>query len=707
MTEDIQTSKDYLHVGDDKTVLDLMKRTSKLAGGGSSENDHIVFSDFVLKYNKFTRSQKRGLVLSTSCMFNYVPKGNGVGKCKRVIPLKSIEQLSTTEHGQDILIHIPSEYDVYIRSPRKEELVEIIEKYVGLVKSVDEHFHNVVPVPSLDKYVLSKREAKRGLHLIKAPKISFEEKEGGEEEAQEGEGASEKAEDVAKEIAEAKDEDGSKGGGVQRARKESTFFGVHMDAASIFKTVDGRETVDSDAVFANFLRRARMTHADAEKLIRMALSIMQEEPNIVEIESPVTVTGDIHGQFFDLQNTFSLGGSPEKRRYVFLGDFVDRGKFGTEVILFMFALKVAHPRDVVLLRGNHEARRVTKWYNFKDECLLKYNADLYDLFMDSFDTLPLAAIIDKKFFCVHGGLSPHAAKLSDIYRVDRFREPPENGLITDLLWSDPEEERPILDHYSHLEIMDLEKTRENIRSTRSLSAECSTSLNSALLDEDDKGLNSDPNSSEPVGRPRARSFWVASSSKGESELGEGFQKNGKRGCSVTYGFAAVKNFLEENNLKCVIRAHEVEAEGYRVFRKLDGSDYPSVITIFSAPNYCNAHGNRAAVLKVDGEDVCILQYVQAPQPTLASEINANHADEHEDAQSEWSTDTEGEMVVEPVEGVEEDSEESEEEKTEGVKETDVEVGVRMSVGDAEDESRKMSEGSDFTAEKEDKEKDDK
>ncbi|KAF4724634.1 Serine/threonine-protein phosphatase 2B catalytic subunit alpha, variant 2, partial [Perkinsus olseni] len=94
-----------------------------------------------------------------------------------------------------------------------------------------------------------------------------------------------------------------------------------------------------------------------------------------------------------------------------------------------------------LLRGNHECRQMTAFFNFRDECEYKYNLTVYELFMESFDSLPLAAVVNGKFLCIHGGLSPDLNSLADFNNINRFQEPPRQGLFCDILWSDPEEEK--------------------------------------------------------------------------------------------------------------------------------------------------------------------------------------------------------------------------------------------------------------------------
>ena len=242
----------------------------------------------------------------------------------------------------------------------------------------------------------------------------------------------------------------------------------------------------------------------------------------------MVVCGDVHGQFYDLLKLFDVGGSPENTRYLFMGDYVDRGYFSMEVrcaitinlcvdrcsllqcVFYLFALKIAYPTTVNLLRGNHECRHLTDYFTFKMECTCrvpvfflsfifpnvsflpgvhKYEEELYEAIMVAFDALPLAAVMNKQFLCVHGGLSPDIHTLDDIRKIDRFREPPSSGPMCDLLWADP------------LEEFGTETTKET------------------------------------------------------------FLPNATRGCSYFYTYDAVCNFLENNNLLSVVRAHEAQDIG--------------------------------------------------------------------------------------------------------------------------------------------------
>merc|ERR1719367_1904130 len=132
-----------------------------------------------------------------------------------------------------------------------------------------------------------------------------------------------------------------------------------------------------------------------------------------------------------------VGGAPGDTQYIFLGDYVDRGSFSCEVVAALFSLKIKYPKNVRMLRGNHECRQMTSFFNFREECEYKSDLTVYDAFMDSFDFLPLAATINGKFLVVHGGLSPELSNVKANNRINRFQEPPREGLLCDLLWSDP------------------------------------------------------------------------------------------------------------------------------------------------------------------------------------------------------------------------------------------------------------------------------
>lgn len=149
------------------------------------------------------------------------------------------------------------------------------------------------------------------------------------------------------------------------------------------------------------------------------------------------VTGDIHGQYQDLLRLFEYGGYPPTANYLFLGDYVDRGKQSLETICLLLAYKIRYPDKVFLLRGNHEDPKINRVYGFYDECKRRFNVRLWKIFTECFNCLPIAALVDEKILCMHGGLSPELENLSQIEQIERPTEIPDNGLLCDLLWSDP------------------------------------------------------------------------------------------------------------------------------------------------------------------------------------------------------------------------------------------------------------------------------
>lgn len=169
--------------------------------------------------------------------------------------------------------------------------------------------------------------------------------------------------------------------------------------------------------------------------------ILIKESNVVYISSPVTVVGDIHGQFYDLIEIFKIGGYCPDTNYLFLGDYVDRGMFSVETITLLICLKIRYPTRVYLVRGNHESRQITQNYGFYSECVRKYgSANTWYYFTEMFDYLILSVVIDDSIFCVHGGLSPNVHTIDQIKLVDRFKEIPHEGAMADLVWSDPDDE---------------------------------------------------------------------------------------------------------------------------------------------------------------------------------------------------------------------------------------------------------------------------
>ncbi|KAG0908585.1 hypothetical protein G6F33_009560 [Rhizopus arrhizus] len=296
-----------------------------------------------------------------------------------------------------------------------------------------------------------------------------------------------------------------------------------------------------DFLREHFRQEGRLTEKQALKILAGANEIIKKEPNLLRIPAPITICGDIHGQYYDLLKLFEVGGNPADTRYLFLGDYVDRGYFSIECVLYLWSYKMWYPNSFYLMRGNHECRHLTEYFTFKMECETKYSYKVYDYAMECFDSLPLAAVVNDQFLCVHGGISPELKTLSDIESIDRFKETPTSGIMCDLMWADPFED----------------------------------------FDEDDSSR---------------------------------FDHNHVRGCSYYFGYRAVCNFLDRNKLLSVIRAHEAQADGYRMYRRSKTSGFPSLMTIFSAPNYIDIYNNKAAILRYDNNVLNIRQFNASPHP---------------------------------------------------------------------------------------------
>ncbi|KAK4085674.1 uncharacterized protein Triagg1_664 [Trichoderma aggressivum f. europaeum] len=304
-------------------------------------------------------------------------------------------------------------------------------------------------------------------------------------------------------------------------------------------------SVDLDECISRLYKKELLAESVIEAVCAKTKELLMRESNVVHVKAPITVVGDIHGQFYDLIEIFRIGGYCPDTNYLFLvhvhvhahthpvacplargicgvdsleipaGDYVDRGMFSVETISLLVCLKLRYPERVHLIRGNHESRGVTQSYGFYTECSRKYgNANVWHYFTDMFDFLTLSVVIDNQIFCVHGGLSPSIHSIDQIKIIDRFREIPHEGPMADLVWSDPDPDR------------------------------------------DEFSLS-------------------------------------PRGAGYTFGAQVVKKFLAVNNMSHILRAHQLCQEGFQVLYD------DRLSTVWSAPNYCYRCGNMASVLEVN------------------------------------------------------------------------------------------------------------
>ncbi|KAH0474350.1 MAG: uncharacterized protein KVP18_005224 [Porospora cf. gigantea A] len=310
-------------------------------------------------------------------------------------------------------------------------------------------------------------------------------------------------------------------------------------AERLERILSGLDLVSLDGQIDSLMKCATLPERDVKALCDTARSILKEEQTVQPVSTPVTVVGDIHGQFYDLQELFRIAGTAPETNFLFLGDYVDRGFYSVESVTLVLALKVRYPDRVTIIRGNHESRQTTQVYGFYDECLRKYQSvNVWRMLTDLFDYLPLAAVIGRQIFCPHAGLSPQMETLDQVRQVNRYVEVPHEGPMCDLLWSDPDE----------------------------------------------------------------RVGWGMS----------------PRGAGYTFGEDVSQEFNHRNGLEIIARAHQLVMDGYLWTHK------ESVVTIFSAPNYCYRCGNQAAILEIDDfNHFRFIQFDPSPERVLPSSEDEN------------------------------------------------------------------------------------
>ncbi|XP_046355984.1 serine/threonine-protein phosphatase with EF-hands pef-1-like isoform X1 [Haliotis rufescens] len=273
-------------------------------------------------------------------------------------------------------------------------------------------------------------------------------------------------------------------------------------------------------------------------LCRQAKDILGQEPRLLKLKSPVYILGDIHGNFRDLVSfekaLWRMGPLLTPASFLFLGDYVDRGECGIEVVSYLLAQKLLSPNKFFLLRGNHELRSVQEMFHFKTECLSKFGdsvgQQIWDAVNECFDCMPIAATIDDKVFCVHGGIPSTEHDNGSIEAINKIPVPlpdpeTESPMAWEILWSDPIS----LDLVTPDVMQDL--TENN-----------------------------------------------------------GFVFNSRRGTAHFFSCDALFSFLDRNGLSHVIRAHEVQETGFQVQQQ------GRLMTVFSSSRYCGGSNEAACVL---------------------------------------------------------------------------------------------------------------
>ena len=194
-----------------------------------------------------------------------------------------------------------------------------------------------------------------------------------------------------------------------------------------------------DSRKGEFCSNVKLSEREVISVIDKVYPIIEKEESMIELEPPLYICGDIHGQFYDLLRVFEILKYPPESKFLFLGDYVDRGKRSLECILLLLCLKIKYPSRIFLLRGNHESANINRMYGFYDECKRKVSLRIYKKFCNLFNILPITALVGEKILCMHGGLAYDLKNIDQLKTIKRPTEIPEAGLLCDLVWSDPDE----------------------------------------------------------------------------------------------------------------------------------------------------------------------------------------------------------------------------------------------------------------------------
>ena len=356
------------------------------------------------------------------------------------------------------------------------------------------------------------------------------------------------------------------------------------------------------------LRACRaIPESQVRQLCHKARELLIEEGNVVQVDAPVTICGDIHGQFHDLMELFRVGGDVPDTNYLFMGDFVDRGFYSLESFLLLLCLKVRYPDRITLIRGNHESRQITMVYGFYDECMRKYGSpNVWRYCCEVFDYLALGALV-----------------LGTSSTLEPASTPPDHPSQTTMPIVDDEIEVEIMNsrnevtarfprhrrrHYANENMASSPPTSPNLN-TPSKTGSAGTGASgdsdgstlsgdgavlcvhgglSPLIDTVDKIRLLDRKQEVPHEGAMCDLLW----SDPDDIDGWGLSP---RGAGFLFGADIVKQFNHLNDLSLIARAHQLVMEG---FKEMFDS---RVVTVWSAPNYCYRCGNVAAILEL-GED---------------------------------------------------------------------------------------------------------
>ncbi|ETI21422.1 serine/threonine-protein phosphatase 4 catalytic subunit B [Cladophialophora carrionii CBS 160.54] len=384
---------------------------------------------------------------------------------------------------------------------------------------------------------------------------------------------------------------------------------------------------DLDKAIAQLRACRPIPEPQVRELCYKARELLIEEGNVVTVDAPVTICGDIHGQFHDLMELFRVGGDVPDTNYLFMGDFVDRGFYSLESFLLLLCLKVRYPDRITLIRGNHESRQITTVYGFYDECIRKYgSANVWRYCCEVFDYLALGALILGATTDVPPPTGSSQANESNSNNNTQSTLPPEdeeiesevlnaNGDVVSKSLRRRFEGLPLASEASQQasnasrispapDIDPLEPPTSSISSQTSFNGASQSLFNpptsstgavlcvhgglSPLIETVDKIRLIDRKQEVPHEGAMCDLLW---SDPDEIE-GWGLSP---RGAGFLFGADIVRHFNHNNDLSLIARAHQLVMEGYKeMFDK-------TIVTVWSAPNYCYRCGNVAAILEL-GED---------------------------------------------------------------------------------------------------------
>ena len=382
------------------------------------------------------------------------------------------------------------------------------------------------------------------------------------------------------------------------------------------------------------------------KLCKSVKTLFEAENIILRLQGHMVIIGDLHGHIMDLFRIIKRFGLPPRTRYLFLGDIVDRGEFSLETIVFIYVMKVLFPNEVFIIRGNHEFEEVCAMSGFLDDISTTYKSkEIFSFFIESFDVMPIAAIINNSILCVHAGIGPNLHSIDDIieetsdsnpvldlnnekqnqYKIKRPIDDFSNDIIASLMWSDPTEKKQenrvpelpsIITPLTGARILTVRPIIENKRVKRRVSNDFNISQFSHALSKNyDTDIENSHNNDLPDLKPlssitendiittnnsnqvdvnnsisKAKNFTTLNNSEAFN-YSDGFSPS-SRGYGYLFDKRSFDIFMAKSNLALLLRGHQCVHSG--ISPVFDGR----LTTVFSASHYCGSSPNSAGVFQI-------------------------------------------------------------------------------------------------------------